>query len=101
MTARPAARELRALGRRVARRGRTGSGDGLGALSGREREVADLVAEGRTNREIAAALYLSEKTVENHMTRIFGKLGVTSRLHVATAIERERHADSREPLGAS
>ena len=49
------------------------------------------MAEGRTNREIAAALFLSEKTVENHMTRIFGKLGVSSRLQVATAIERERH----------
>ena len=94
-----AARELRALGRRVARRGKAGSGDGLDALSGREREIADLVAEGRTNREIAAALFLSQKTVENHMTRIFGKLGVSSRLQVATAIERERHGGTaREPL---
>ena len=89
-----AARELRALGRRVARRGRAGSGEGLDALSGREREVADLVGEGRTNKEIATVLYLSEKTVENHMTRIFGKLGVSSRLQVATAIERDRLADS-------
>jgi DNA-binding NarL/FixJ family response regulator/tetratricopeptide (TPR) repeat protein len=83
-----AARELRALGKRVARHGAAGAGEGLDALSAREREVAGLVAEGRTNREVAAALYLSEKTVENHMSRIFGKLGVSSRLQVATAIER-------------
>jgi DNA-binding NarL/FixJ family response regulator len=86
-----AARELRGLGKRVPRAGAAtgdGSADGLGALSAREREVAGLVAEGRTNREIAATLYLSEKTVENHMSRIFAKLGVPSRLHVATAVER-------------
>jgi DNA-binding NarL/FixJ family response regulator len=84
-----AARELRALGKRVPRAGGAGAGaDGLEALSRREREVADLVADGRTNREIAAALHLSEKTVENHMARIFGKLGVSSRLQVATAVER-------------
>jgi DNA-binding NarL/FixJ family response regulator len=86
-----AARELRALGKRVPRAG-AGAGvsgaEGLAALSAREREVAGLVAEGRTNREIAATLYLSEKTVENHMSRIFAKLGVSSRLHVATAVER-------------
>ena len=81
-----AARELRALGRRVARRGAAGTGDGLAALSAREREVAGLVAEGLTNREVAAALHLSEKTVENHMARIFAKLAVTSRLQVATTV---------------
>ena len=43
---------------------------------------------GRTNREIAGALHLSEKTVENHLSRIFGKLGATSRLQVATAMQR-------------
>jgi DNA-binding NarL/FixJ family response regulator/tetratricopeptide (TPR) repeat protein len=86
-----AARELRALGKRVPRRGAAGEAGavGLDALSSREREVAALVADGRTNREVAAALHLSEKTVENHMSRIFGKLGVTSRLQLATAVERE------------
>jgi ATP/maltotriose-dependent transcriptional regulator MalT len=84
-----AARELRTLGKRVPRKGAAGAGAvGVDALSAREREVAGLVAEGRTNREIAATLYLSEKTVENHMSRIFTKLGVSSRLHVATAVER-------------
>jgi DNA-binding CsgD family transcriptional regulator len=87
-----AARELRRLGERVAARQRRGGGEGLDALSGREREIAELVAEGRTNREIGAELFLSEKTVEGHLTRIFGKLGVTSRVEVAEAVGRTRAA---------
>ena len=72
-----AARELRRLGRRVgARQRRSAAGDGLEGLSGREREVAGLVAEGRTNREIAGQLFLSEKTVESHLAKVFKKLGV-------------------------
>jgi DNA-binding CsgD family transcriptional regulator len=87
-----AARELRRLGERVAARQRRGGGEGLDALSGREREIAELVAEGRTNREIGGELFLSEKTVEGHLTRIFGKLGVTSRVEVAEAVGRARAA---------
>ena len=85
-----AARELRRLGERVSARQRRGGGEGLDALSGREREIAELVAEGRTNREIGGELFLSEKTVEGHLTRIFGKLGVTSRVEVAEAVGRTR-----------
>ncbi len=87
-----AARELRRLGERVSARQRRASGEGLDALSGREREIAELVAEGRTNREIGAELFLSEKTVEGHLTRIFAKLGVTSRAEVAQAVGRTRAA---------
>ncbi len=84
-----AARELRRLGVKTgARRRRAPGTDGLAALSGREREVADLVALGRTNKEIAAELFLSEKTIENHMTRLFGKLGVSRRAEVAKAVGR-------------
>jgi DNA-binding NarL/FixJ family response regulator len=86
-----AARELRRLGRRAgARRRRATGGEGLASLSGREREVAELVALGRTNREIAGELFLSEKTVESHMSRLFTKLGVSSRAAVAEAVGRER-----------
>jgi DNA-binding NarL/FixJ family response regulator len=86
-----AARELRRRGHKSgARRRRAPGGEGLASLSGREREVADLVALGRTNKEIAADLFLSEKTVESHMTRLFGKLGVRSRAEVAEAVGRER-----------
>jgi DNA-binding CsgD family transcriptional regulator len=87
-----AARELRRLGERVAARQRRGGGEGLDALSGREREIAELVAEGRTNREIGAEVFLSEKTVEGHLTRIFAKLGVTSRAEVAEVVGRARAA---------
>jgi DNA-binding CsgD family transcriptional regulator/tetratricopeptide (TPR) repeat protein len=84
-----AARELRRRGQRVARRHRTDDRTGLTALSPREREVADHVAAGRTNREIAATLSLSEKTVENHLSRIYGKLDVRSRAALAAMAVRE------------
>ena len=51
----------------------------LGALTDREREVLSLVAAGETNRQIAAALGISEHTVARHLSNIFDKLGVTSR----------------------
>ncbi|MBM7773735.1 DNA-binding CsgD family transcriptional regulator/tetratricopeptide (TPR) repeat protein [Actinokineospora baliensis] len=53
------------------------------ALSGRELEVAELVASGLTNREVATRLFLSRKTVEGHLARVFTKLGVKSRMGVA------------------
>lgn len=64
----------------------------LGSIGGRSREegltaaerrVAALVAEGRTNREVAAALYLGERTVQTHLTHIYAKLGVRSRTELA------------------
>jgi DNA-binding CsgD family transcriptional regulator len=84
-----AVRELRRIGRRVHRSAQraTPGGDGVDALSGREREVADLVREHRTNREIADELFLSEKTVESHLRNIFVKLGVGSRAAVARALQ--------------
>lgn len=48
-------------------------------LSAREREVAALTADGSSNREIAAALFLSHKTVEKHLGAAFRKLGISSR----------------------
>ncbi len=89
-----AARELRRLGRRVGARQRRGRrGAGLASLSGREAEIAELVAGGRTNREIAAELFLSEKTIESHLRNVFAKLGVSSRVAVAEAVGRERDPD--------
>jgi DNA-binding CsgD family transcriptional regulator len=52
-------------------------------LSPSELSVATLVAEGRTNREIATALFLAERTVAGHLTRIYSKLGVRSRTELA------------------
>ena len=86
-----AAAQLRKLGRRVRRPTRRGSADsGVEALSGRELEIASLVSEGKTNKEIAGSLFLSEKTIESHLSRIFTKLGVAKRAQVAREIERER-----------
>ncbi len=53
-------------------------------LSAREAEVLHLVAAGQSNREIAEQLVLSEKTVENHLTRIYGKIGADNRVAAAT-----------------
>jgi DNA-binding CsgD family transcriptional regulator len=85
-----ARRELRKLGARVETRGGPAAGDsGIASLSAREREVADLVHDRKTNKLIAAALFLSEKTVESHLRNIFFKLDVGSRVEVARAVERE------------
>ena len=54
-----------------------------GPLSPRELEVAALVADGRTNKEIATALYLSERTAQNHVQHILTKLGVANRTQIA------------------
>ncbi|HET8969293.1 MAG TPA: LuxR C-terminal-related transcriptional regulator, partial [Gaiellaceae bacterium] len=58
-----------------------------GALTPAEQRVAVLVAEGKTNKEVAAALFLSDRTVEGHLARIFGKLGIRHRTEVARALQ--------------
>ncbi|MGI5240299.1 response regulator transcription factor [Dactylosporangium sp. CA-139066] len=55
-----------------------------GPLTAREQEVAALVAEGLSNRQIAERLYLSARTVENHVTHILVKLGFESRARIAS-----------------
>ena len=60
--------------------GRVASGDGLTAT---EQRVAALVAEGRTNREVAAELVVSVRAVEANLTRVYAKLGVRSRAELA------------------
>ena len=57
-------------------------------LSAREREVAELVAQGCTNREIADRLYISEPTAANHVQRTLTKLGFTSRAQIAAWVVR-------------
>jgi len=84
-----ARRQLRQLGARAEPRGPSGAeGGGLDSLSRREREVATLITARKTNKEVAAELFLSEKTVESHLRNIFAKLGASSRVEVARAVER-------------
>ncbi|MDQ7905716.1 LuxR family transcriptional regulator [Phytohabitans sp. ZYX-F-186] len=54
-------------------------------LSTVERQVVEMIRDGRTNRQIAAALRISEKTVENHLTRLFARTGCRSRVELAAA----------------
>jgi DNA-binding NarL/FixJ family response regulator len=53
--------------------------EGLGALTAREREILNLLARGRSNRDIAEELFITNKTVKNHLSRIYEKIGVHSR----------------------
>jgi DNA-binding CsgD family transcriptional regulator len=58
-----------------------------------ERRIATLVTEGRTNREIGSALFLSDRTVEGHLTRIYAKLSVRSRTELTRLVGAERPPD--------
>jgi DNA-binding CsgD family transcriptional regulator len=95
--AQEAQRELRRLGRRSRRFAR--GANGLAALTEREREIAEHVRHGRTNREIAAALYISDKTVERHLSRIFSIVGVSSRTALAVLVADDSRHDATETLG--
>lgn len=85
-----AERILGRLGHRPHRRTRAGASDeGVGALTARERQIAGLLAERRTNPEIAGELYLSPRTVESHVRNILRKLGVTSRNDVVRVLQTQ------------
>lgn len=78
-----------AVASRLISRVRTPAAAGSEALSGREREVLELVAKGTSNREIAAELFISEATVKTHLTHVFAKLGAKDRA-AAVAIGYDR-----------
>ncbi|TDC90167.1 LuxR family transcriptional regulator [Actinomadura sp. 7K507] len=89
-----AVREQRRLGVRVPAPGRSTAPSPGGkekppfGLSPREHEIAMLVAEGCSNQQIAERLFLSVRTVETHLSRVFAKIGVSSRVGVATKMNR-------------
>ena len=63
---------------------------GLEALTPSELRIVRLARNGRTNRQIAHELYLSMKTVEGHLARAYGKLGITGRKELKTVLDREK-----------
>jgi DNA-binding NarL/FixJ family response regulator len=86
MGAEPLLAEIRALGLTAAPR----HGESNESLTAREREVLALVADGRSNRQIAGQLYISDKTVSVHVSNILAKLGVRSRTEAAAIARRDR-----------
>jgi DNA-binding NarL/FixJ family response regulator len=94
-----AERELGKLGHRPHRRTRPGKANaaGIESLTGRELQVAWLVVDRKTNPQIAAELFLSQKTVETHLRNIFHKMGVTTRAALARAVERTDPTASPRP----
>jgi DNA-binding NarL/FixJ family response regulator len=70
--------------------------DGLQGLTEREREILALVGEGLTNRQIGQRLYLAEKTVKNHISRLLAKLGVERRIQAAVIATQVRDRQRQE-----
>src|SRR5262245_56314394 len=83
-----AAERLRDLGERVPRGLRPSTRGNPAGLTTRELEVLHLVAGGMTNAEVATRLFVSDKTVEHHVSRILGKLGVSNRREAARVAAR-------------
>ncbi|MFF4242497.1 response regulator [Actinomadura geliboluensis] len=76
-------------------RNRQDKQDPLQHLTDQERQIFDLIGEGLTNRQIGERLYLAEKTVKNHISSIFAKLGMSRRTQAA-ALAAQLKADSRK-----
>ena len=80
---------------KVLERLRAPADDPLDALSGQERRILDLIAEGLTNRQIGEQLFLAEKTVKNYVSNVLAKLGMSRRTEAAAFRAR---LDERERL---
>ncbi len=78
----------RSRGTSATRADANGDGEDPFGLTARERQVLALVAEGATNRQIGAALFMAEKTASVHVSRILSKLGVRSRTQAAAVAHR-------------
>jgi DNA-binding CsgD family transcriptional regulator len=81
--------------------GRIGGRTREEGLTGAERRVAGLVAQGRTNREVAAALFIGERTVETHLSHVYAKVGVRSRAELARAYRPSSEPAAEQSSGVS
>ena len=83
---------------RVLERLRTGPTENplLAGLTAQERRVLDLIAEGRTNRQIAEVLFLAEKTVKNYVSSLLSKLGMERRTQAATFAARMEERSAQD-----
>jgi len=68
----------------------------LASLTPQERRILDLIAEGYTNRQIAEAMFLAEKTVKNYVSNLLAKLGMERRTQAATFAARLNERSARE-----
>jgi DNA-binding CsgD family transcriptional regulator len=84
-----------ALGHRTPTRGTAETGDDEVRLTRRENEIAALVAEGLSNREIAERLVMSQRTAEGHVARILGKLSFNSRSQLAAWVAAQRSTSAK------
>jgi DNA-binding CsgD family transcriptional regulator len=91
-----ARRELQAAGETV----RKAAPDVRQDLTVREAQVAQLAAEGHTNSEIGARLFISPRTAEYHLHKVFSKLGITSRRHLGTALRNPHPAQPESTAGS-
>ena len=97
---RPSAAASRCSIRRSPRRSSSGSGgsprrvhDELAALTPQEQKILLLVAEGKTNKEIAAEVFLSDKTVKNYVSSILAKLNLERRAQAAAFVAKHHLGD--------
>ena len=82
---------------RVRRMASGSATDDLAELTSQERKILLLVAEGKTNKEIAAEVFLSDKTVKNYVSSILGKLNLQRRTQAAAYVAKRRLGDEDQP----
>jgi two-component system, NarL family, response regulator DevR len=84
---------------RVVERLRNGAAEDprLAGLSGQERRILDLLAEGKTNRQIAAEMFLADKTVKNYVSNMLSKMGMSRRTEAAVYAARQSERHQRRP----